>query len=738
MKTKLLIAFTFCTLNLFSQINLVPNNGFETWTNSTTLDSWTTENYVSLNRANDYIEGFKSLSLAILDNTLAPKISIQVPMVAGTTYTVRFKYKHIYPSNQHPINLNISKNGSAITLSSTILATNSQWTVEETTFTPDKSLSYDFSISLFTFDNTASNVFIDDVQVYVKGTEQYTLIPDTNFERSLIDQGIDFGTIDGRVLTSSINNLTSLNVYSSSIRDLTGIENFVALATLNCITNQLTTLDLSKNVQLKSLNCSDNQLSTLDVSKNTALTVLDCNNNKLTTLDVSKNVSLVNLFCYANQLTTLDLSKNVSLVYLYCYANQLTVLDVSKNLTLRTLYCYGNQLTVLDVSINVSLESLICFNNLLSTLDVSKNVILNYLNCESNKLTTLDVSKNSYLATLYCNNNKLTSLNVSKNIALSHLECHFNQLTSLDVSKTSLNFLYCFSNKLQSLNLKNGQNNLLKNANIYLVGNPNLYCILVDDVTYSNANWSNRKDAIATFNNVECPLPLPSNNFTVESKGETCLGSNNGEINITATATYAYKASINGQSYTFTNNSLKLPNLTPGTYTVSISITGETFEQIFTVTIAKGATITGKSTRDSKKVAVEITEGTAPYTVFVDGIEQFKTTDSYFSVETKKGELLEVKTAKACEGIYTSAITNLDGAVFAYPNPTSGNFDIELPTSRKEVVITLYSLDGHLISSKTYTIENEKAQLSLVDQPSGTYVAKIQLDNTDYLKIIKN
>jgi Leucine-rich repeat (LRR) protein len=1362
MKSKLLILLFLASLTTYAQTNLVPNGGFETWTNSTTLSNWTVKNTVSQNTSS-YTEGIKSAQLSIANSTTKPEIKALVPMKAGTTYTVKFKYKYVSAnySGDHPISLNISQNGSSTTLSSSTFATNNNWTVKETTFTPDQNMSYDLSISLYTFDAAAFNVLIDDVQVYIQGTEQYTLIPDLNFENKLIALGIDSGATDRKVLTNSINNVAWLNVSNSSIVDLTGIQDFVGLKTLDCDNNKFTTLDVSKNVNLinlnvsysqiksldvskntalkslncrrssflaeinlkngsntliagsdlkltetpslacvlvdniafsntnwvnskdswvnysdncttpkytlipdinfekalisagfdgpldgkvltarieavkileynysnyqsitdltgiqdfkalevlktpsaklttpldvsknlalKTLECSFNQLTTLDVSNNIALTTLDCSFNNLTSIsvsanlnltefkcsendmtsiDVSKNTALTKLFCGGNQIPNIDIRSNNSLLIVNCGANKLTSLDVSKNTALTSLSCYQNKLTTLDlsynkvltnlncketslsnldisqntslisldatnnsiltsvnlkngkntllttlnlkdntslscilvdditysnanwankdvwanyslictepkytlipdvefekaliaekidaildgkilsaraavvktldfyqkyseisdftgiedfisletlktpsfsyyqsklvkmdlsknsalktlvsnytkltsidlskntflinveinnnsllselnlknqnnnllteaslnlknngalscilvddsafsntnwvkskdiwvtysqicgepkftlipdvefekvlinsgldniqdgkvltariaveksinygstnynkitdltgiedftaleslttpnvnlgklnVSKNTALKTLKCSSNQLTSLDVtnlknltyldcsnnkltvlnindnialktlntsynlltkldpsnnisltilnsyyntitdlntSKNTALETLNCGSNQLTSLDISNNIILKELIFNENKLNSLDVSKNTALTKLICYSNQLSSLDISKNlALSVLECSSNRLtnldvsrnvaltrlisgnsstlQSLNLKNGKNTLITNSNISLSSTPNLYCILVDDVTYSNANWATKKDATATFNSVECKaFSLPANNFNVESKGETCLNTNNGEINITATANYTYKAKINTGSYTFTNNSLKVTNLTPGTYTISITIPGENFEQSFTIVIPKGATITGKSSVVANKVAVEITEGTAPYTVFVDGVEQFETTDANFTIVTKNGGLLQVKTAKACEGIYAKEIARLDGAIAAYPNPTSGSFEIELPTAKKEVAIALYTLDGHLISTKTYTVENGKAQLSLENQPAGVYVAKIELDTPDYLKIIKN
>ena len=105
----------------------------------------------------------------------------------------------------------------------------------------------------------------------------YTFIPDANFESKLIALGIDSGVADGKVATASIAGLTSLDVSSSPITDLTGIQDFVALKTFYCNNNQLTSLDISKNIVLTFLDCSNNPLTALNVSKNTLLTELYCN-----------------------------------------------------------------------------------------------------------------------------------------------------------------------------------------------------------------------------------------------------------------------------------------------------------------------------------------------------------------------------------------------------------------------------------------------------------------------------
>ena len=165
-----------------------------------------------------------------------------------------------------------------------------------------------------------------------------------------------------------------------------------------------------------------------------SLTILDCSSNMLPELDISKNTALTELDCSTNLLTALDVSKNTLLTALDCSCNQLTALDISKNTVLRWVSCDNNKLTALDVSKNTSLEDLYCSDNKLTDLNVSKNFALEYLGCSDNQLTALDISKSTMLIWIQCYNNKLTTLDISSNAKLSSLFCYGNQLSVLDVS----------------------------------------------------------------------------------------------------------------------------------------------------------------------------------------------------------------------------------------------------------------------------------------------------------------
>ncbi|MDR6760799.1 Leucine-rich repeat (LRR) protein [Flavobacterium sp. 2755] len=318
------------------------------------------------------------------------------------------------------------------------------------------------------------------------------LIPDAYFEDKLIRLGIDKDGKNGQIAISSVLGVTSLNVASSSIADLTGIQSFKDLEILNCGGNNLTTLDLSKNTNLKELSMPM---------------------NKLTNIDLSKNTGLTNVTCYSNLFTNLDFSSNATLQILSCDRNKITNLNVSKNSLLTYLNCSQNQLTALDVSQNTALVNLDCSTNQLTSLDISKNYSLTWFLCKFNKIEILNVSENLNLKQLICSNNKLKNLDITKNNALTILECN--------------------TNDLESVNAKNGSNKSLLRA--YFAYNPNLYCILVDNAAYSYANYTSwSKDTQATYSDTFCDTAftlIPDSNFEdILIKNEIDTDGKNGKV----------------------------------------------------------------------------------------------------------------------------------------------------------------------------------------------------------------
>jgi len=277
------------------------------------------------------------------------------------------------------------------------------------------------------------------IALSVNAFGQNVNIPDANFKAYLVGELAINTNDDAEIqVTEATAFGGAIDCASLDIFDLTGIEEFTALTTLVC---------------------KDNQLTSLDVTQNTYLTYLGCELNQLTSLDVSQNTSLTSLKCWNNQLTSLDITQNTALTTLVCKDNQLTALDVTQNTALTNLYCFNNQ------------------------------------------LTTLDITQNTALTNLHCSENELMLLDVTQNTSLTYLECWDNPLTSLDVSQnTALTYLWCFGCQLTCLNVKNGNNSNFTHFDTKF--NSNLTCIEVDNVAYSNANWTNI-DAQASFS-IDC------------------------------------------------------------------------------------------------------------------------------------------------------------------------------------------------------------------------------------------
>lgn len=292
---------------------------------------------------------------------------------------------------------------------------------------------------------TVLDVDTDDGELY---------IPDNSFKNVLLALEIDGVKVDmdgDGFLTAKDAKAwneyykdkdVEFNVSFNYIKSLKGIEYFTSLTSLNCMGDEITSLDLSHNTALKSLQIRGNYELVLDLSKvPTTLTWLDCS-------------------CTATK--KLDLSKHTALEYLNCEQNNMERLDVSNNTALKTLICSENNLTELDVSKNVALEYLHCPSNKLTSLDLSKNPALTYLNCNYSNVSSINFGDNPALEELRCQYNQLKELDLSKFASLSLLDCGYNQMTTLDVSKTAIGSgkesmpLACRMESLKTLYLKTG------------------------------------------------------------------------------------------------------------------------------------------------------------------------------------------------------------------------------------------------------------------------------------------
>jgi Leucine-rich repeat (LRR) protein len=350
-----------------------------------------------------------------------------------------------------------------------------------------------------------------------------------------------------QTLRAHINNLTSIDLSQNTgllnvnldrnqlaSLDLSNNVNITDLTVRN--NHVLSSLDVSHNVLLRNLNCGVSNISFLDVSQNTLLIDLNVSSSNLTTLDLSQNTALQELWIGNNNFSSIDLSANTNLRILECGYNTFTTLDLSNNSALERLSCGNNLITSLDLSGNPALYRLYCTGNLLDEIDLSSNLALREFYFADNLFETVDLSANTALTDIGCQRNNITSLNLSNNILLRELNCNDNKLISLDLSNnTKLEELRCYNNNLTSLNLVNANNH--KVTALRTTNNPQLFCIQVDDPTYSTTNWTDI-DSWSTFYE-SCPVYIPDANFKAILLADVNINSNlNDEIEFNEAENY--------------------------------------------------------------------------------------------------------------------------------------------------------------------------------------------------------
>ena len=231
------------------------------------------------------------------------------------------------------------------------------------------------------------------------------LFPDTHFA-SYVKENID-ANHDGLLNKIEVLNARELNLTESGIEDLTGIEHFDQIRTLNCSGNNIEEAILDSFLFLSSISMHDNpnlkriELSCLEslkevkIGNNPALENLqvdncptlpkfDCSNNTLASLELSNLPLLRDLDCSNNTLASLELSNLPALLFLNCSNNALASLELSNLPALLFLNCSNNALLDLDVRRNLDLQVLDCSKNQLASLDLFRNTSLTSVKADSN------------------------------------------------------------------------------------------------------------------------------------------------------------------------------------------------------------------------------------------------------------------------------------------------------------------------------------------------------------------
>ena len=269
------------------------------------------------------------------------------------------------------------------------------------------------------------------------GKAQIVNIPDANFKAKLIALGFD-SNLDGNIQQSEALTITYMDVSSSTISDLTGINYFTNLTYLRCASNQLTALDISNLTNLQQLYCSNNLFTSLNLTGHPNLYILECFNNLLTNLDIT-GLHLYQFNCSLNQLSSLDFSAINGTFY--CSNNLFTSLDLSNITSLSTLYCANNQISQLNLDGCVSLQNLNCSNNLISTLNL--NSLTQPTGCYEGCPATINLSNNN-LSSLFLKSGRIDiNLTFNGNPNIRFICTNESQISTIQSLATSYGYSSC-------------------------------------------------------------------------------------------------------------------------------------------------------------------------------------------------------------------------------------------------------------------------------------------------------
>jgi len=331
----------------------------------------------------------------------------------------------------------------------------------------------------------------------------------------------------GRLDVTTNTALTFLTFNYNQVYRTIDLSNNTNLIKIQGEHNNLSLLNVTQNTDLIEIILNDNQLTSIDVKNgnNTLITNFDTRNNpNLTCIQVDdavwsqinwSNINVWNIFSENCPKTYVpDSSFEGSLVGLglddvmddYVFTSNINKVEI--------LYIMGADFSWYTIKDLTGIEDFTALKVLyleellsLENFSLEGNKLLEELYIDNvapqvnnDKLTQIQVTNNTNLKILKINYNYsgigypilfIETLDLTQNTVLHDLDIRNTKLTSLDLSNNKeLTALRCsYHDQLTYLNIKNGNNTIITDFNT--LNNDSLTCIDVDDVPWSNTNWTN-------------------------------------------------------------------------------------------------------------------------------------------------------------------------------------------------------------------------------------------------------
>ena len=239
---------------------------------------------------------------------------------------------------------------------------------------------------------------------------------------------------------------------------------------------------------------------------------------------------------------------------------------------------------------------------------------------------------------------------------------------------------------------------------------------------------------------------LPANAFSVISSPASCVGKENGKIEVSAfDQTLSYRFSISGDSQLFRLNQFDgytrlVEGLSEGIYEVCITIDGNSqFKRCYTVTIGQPEPLNVVSKYIEAKQVLDLQiEGASEYYVEINGTRTIGK-NSNFSISLSKGmNRIKVFTDQNCQGVYEEEVFISEDVDFA-PNPVVDNLYLTFGGYDNEAIITVIDLNGNIIEKQEIIIPYRRVySLNMTRYRQGVYIIKINNNSIRRsLKVVK-
>ncbi|WP_299015998.1 T9SS type A sorting domain-containing protein [uncultured Polaribacter sp.] len=161
-------------------------------------------------------------------------------------------------------------------------------------------------------------------------------------------------------------------------------------------------------------------------------------------------------------------------------------------------------------------------------------------------------------------------------------------------------------------------------------------------------------------------------------------------------------------------------------YVISNEYNWSTYESV-----ALGIKFTGRFAIVRTKEAAD--KETATVSMYIGEGQQLTFLDEVLNTDANNKAYLEVvnKTLSTNDNAFNTT------SIFAYPNPTTGFFEIKIPEQYQNVSSLIYDVKGKLVSSNHQVSNNNKISLNLSNFAKGIYFVKVNLDKPVFVKVIK-